>query len=410
VGIKLKAIFENEWGIFERTSNSSELKRKAVRDNVWKLLHCKTLWMGVQIFQCENHHDVVRLVPCTCKSRFCPSCGYKANLIWLDELLKRVLPCEYQHLVFSLPFELRELSKRNRRLVFNLMSRCLSDSIMQFIKDHKELNYIPGIVTILHTFGKGLKWHPHFHVLITAGGMKGNKWINNSYLNEKFLKASYKSKMLKGLRKLYKQGKLINATGIHPGQSFLKMLSDIYEKNWYTWIDNARENGIVAFQYIGRYCKRACISQKGILKYRKGSSVTWKERTKIETPDICAYTRNIDEFIDLLIQHIPDTYDHQVRYYGIYSSRNKNDLYVKAAKIFKKKLAVKRTKKTVLASWNNLLRLIHGVEPLACPVCKKEMKLTGIIFFSLSNPSDKDILLNYEIKDYALVEKKTDTG
>ena len=50
------------------------------------------------------------------------------------------------------------------------------------------------------------------------------------------------------------------------------------------------------------------------------------------------------------------------------------------------------------ASWNNLMRLLHDIEPLACPICKKEMKLTGIIFFSLSNPSDKDILLNYEMQ------------
>jgi len=194
----------------------------------------------------------------------------------------------------------------------------------------------PGIVAVLHTFGKGLKWHIHFHVLITAGGLRGNKWVNNSYLNETFIKQAYKALMLKGLRKLYKQGKLVKAAGRYPGQSFRNMLAEIYRKDWHAWFDYAKENGVVAFQYIGRYCKRACISQKGIIEYREGKLVRWKERGKIKTPDICAYRSNPHEFLDLLIQHIPDHYVHQVHYYGLYSSRNK-DLLHKAYKIFKKK-------------------------------------------------------------------------
>jgi len=406
----LVTILKNEWDSFEQTSKSAELKRNAVRSNIWKVIHCKTLWMGLQIYQCEDHKDVVRLVPCTCKSRFCPSCGYKANLIWLNELLGRVLPCNYQHLVFTLPYELRDLAKNNRRLVFNLMSQCLSKSIKLFISKHESLGYVPGIVSILHTFGKGMKWHPHFHVLITAGGLKNGKWVKNSYLNEKSLKKSFKAKMLAGFRKLHKQGKLVNAVGRHPCQTFGQMLSEIYEKNWYVWVDEARGNGIVAFQYIGRYCKRACISQKGIVEYHEGKLVAWKERSKIETPNLCAYRETPNAFIDLLIQHIPNNYDHQVRYYGLYASRNKNTLYVKACKIFKKKKIINGAKSFVSSGFNNLLRLLHGVEPMTCPICKKQLKLAAILFLTLSNPSDRDLLLNYEVKNYELVAKSSDTS
>ena len=93
--VKLKTILENEWEEFKRTSDSDELKRPAVHDNIWKVLHCKTLWLGLQVYQCEDHQEEVRLVPCTCKSRFCPSCGYKANLIWLNQLLIKALPCDH---------------------------------------------------------------------------------------------------------------------------------------------------------------------------------------------------------------------------------------------------------------------------------------------------------------------------
>jgi len=169
MNITLKEIFENEWNNFVRNSDSEELKRPAVVKNVWKMMQCKTLWLGLQVFQCEEHKKIVRLVPNTCKSRFCPSCGYKANLIWLNQLLERALPCDHQHLIFTLPYELRSLAKANRRKIFNLMSRCLWRTLKQFINKQKSLGYQPGAVAILHTFGKGLKWHVHFHVLITAG-------------------------------------------------------------------------------------------------------------------------------------------------------------------------------------------------------------------------------------------------
>ena len=77
--VKLKTIFNNEWDKVVASSKTYDLKRSSVQDNVWKLLHCKTLWMGIQIYQCKKHPQQTRLVPNTCKSRFCPSCGYKAN-------------------------------------------------------------------------------------------------------------------------------------------------------------------------------------------------------------------------------------------------------------------------------------------------------------------------------------------
>lgn len=406
MAVKLKTIIENEWEEFKRTSDSDELKRPAVHDNIRKILQCKTLWLGLQVYQCEDHGEEVRLVPCTCKSRFCPSCGYKANLIWLNQLLQKVLPCDHQHLVFSLTFELRELAKGNRRVIFNLMSRTLWATIKQFINRHKSLNYQPGAVCIFHTFGKGLKWHVHFHLMITAGGLRNGRWLENSYLNEKYLKQAWKAKMLAGLRQLYRSGQLVNAVGHHPGQGFEQMLSEIYRKDWYVWIDEVRGDGSFAFVYLGRYAKRACISQKGIIKYRPGKEVVWKERTKIPTPDHCAYRATPNDFLDLLIAHIPNRYDHQVHYFGLYSSRQKNTLYAKALKLLNRKATVKKLKEKLKFTWRKLMKWVHGFNPLACPKCGKEMKLVCILFFNPKHPPDRDLLVDYEIRNYQLVPRK----
>lgn len=407
--IKLKTILENEWEDFKENSDSVELKRKAVHNNIRKILQCQTLWLGLQVYQCEDHPDQARVVPNTCKSRFCPSCGYKANLVWLNQLLGRALPCDHQHLVFTLPSELRPLASFNRRVIFNLMSRTLWKTINQFLKKHEALNYLPGAVSILHTFGKGLKWHIHFHVLITAGGLKDGKWIKNGYLNEAYLKKAWKAKMLAGIRKLYRQGKLAKALGKHPGQSFEKLLSDIYENNWYVWIDQVKGDGKFAFIYLGRYAKRACISQKGIIEYRPGKLVRWKERSsKVPAPDICAYRATPEEFLDLLIHHIPDFYEHQVYYYGLYSSRQKNTHYTEAAKLLKKPFDFSEMLSRL--NWSKVMQMTHDFKPLACPICQKTMKLTGILFFNQRIPAEKEFILNHEIKKYQLVEKVPDTS
>ena len=406
MAVKLKTILEHEWEEFKQTSDSDELKRPAVHDNIRKILQCKTMWIGLQVYQCEDHQEEVRLVPCTCKSRFCPSCGYKANLIWLNQLLQRALPCDHQHLVFTLAFELRELAKSNRRAIFNLMSRTLWATIRQFINKHRTLAYQSGGVCILHTFGKGLKWHVHFHLMITAGGLRGSCWIENSYLDENYLKRAWKAKMLAGLRKLYRSGQLTNAVGRHPGQSFEQMLSDIYDRNWYIWIDEVRGDGTFAFTYLGRYCKRACIAQKGIVKYRPGKEIAWKERTKIPTPDHCAYRATPKNFLDLLTTHIPNRYDHQVHYFGLYSSRQKNTLYTKALKVLARKSRVKKLKEKLKLTWQKLMKWVYDFNPLACPICGKEMKRVCILFFNPRRSADRDLLLNYEIRNYQLVPRE----
>jgi len=46
------------------------------------------------------------------------------------------------------------------------------------------LNYkaIPGIVVVLHTYGKDMKFNPHLHCLVTEGGFKNNGiWVDMNH-------------------------------------------------------------------------------------------------------------------------------------------------------------------------------------------------------------------------------------
>ncbi|MCI9621692.1 MAG: IS91 family transposase, partial [Dorea sp.] len=36
-----------------------------------------------------------------------------------------------------------------------------------FFKQNKSMNFTPGFIMVLHTFGRDLKWNPHIHCLIS---------------------------------------------------------------------------------------------------------------------------------------------------------------------------------------------------------------------------------------------------
>ena len=91
--------------------------RAAVRKNFAAVLDCGTPTLGWQVYASDTEEQ-----RCygRCKSRFCPSCGYRATLFWL-ELQEAALPdIPYAGIVFTMPRELWTIFKRNRHLLHDL--------------------------------------------------------------------------------------------------------------------------------------------------------------------------------------------------------------------------------------------------------------------------------------------------
>lgn len=392
--ITLKEIFRNEWENFARNSNSSEVKRPAVRKNVWKLINCKTLIMGIQSYSCEKCGEV-RFVANTCKSRFCPSCGYKANFNWLNGLMNRLIPCTYQHLVFSLPLELRDLFKCNRRTVSTSMYQAISRTIQQY---NRRKRIVGGEFGVLHTFGSSRKFHPHFHILRSQGGIerRTGKWQDCSYIPEKYLKIAWKSKFLNLLRKAYRNGKLWFWGN---RQEFYGLLDNLFKKNWHVYVRSDPVEDCLSVSYIGRYVKRVPFSQRLIVAYKKGEYVKLKWKSQVKLSSWQAYPVPIFEFMESLIVHIPNRYDHLIYYSGLFSPAQKKDLYVKAMEHFKKEI-----RKAKPFSWQQLKKLSWQDDPLKCPKCGGEMKFVRVIRFLINETA------LYEIQNYQIVVKGLDSS
>jgi len=272
-------IFSKYWQAFKNWYNGEI--REAVIDNVEKILKCRTVQLGFHAYKCPKCKEV-KLIPHSCKSRFCSSCGKIATDRWIGERLSDILPVEYHHLVFTLPWQLRIVCLVNRKIMFEILFYAVNESIQSWTKEYG--NYIPGFYTVLHTFGSDIKFNPHFHVLITAGGL-----------------------------------------GLFIGTRLT-------------------EAGI-SIKYIGRYTKRPVIAETRILNV-SDRWVVFRFRDYAEGGKSSVKKMGLFTFIKYLIQHIPDKYFRLVRGYGLFCNCIKTKLLKKVLRLLKRKKQRRAKNKT----------------------------------------------------------------
>jgi hypothetical protein len=78
----LQAIFTIHWVAY--CTWYKGVIRPTVYENIKKILACRTPQLGYHLYQCPRCSDV-RLIPHSCKSRFCSSCGKIATDKWAEE-------------------------------------------------------------------------------------------------------------------------------------------------------------------------------------------------------------------------------------------------------------------------------------------------------------------------------------
>ncbi|MFH1347745.1 MAG: transposase [Candidatus Margulisiibacteriota bacterium] len=401
-------IFRENWQKACAESKSPQLKRAAVQKNIEKIMMCRTLWLGAKEFKCGNKKcNHVMFVPNTCKSRFCPSCGFKATLNWQGAFMRRVIPSEYQHLVFSAPTLIREIFLDNRRAIVKLLFHAASRSILEFCKRRED--YLPGIVGVFQSFGKSLNLHPHFHLIRTAGGIlleDGKTWVESSYLPEKSIKARFKAKILKGLRGLHRTGKLKGPFGKLSYKEFNKRLNRIHESHWWIWIGQADEShNLIPYFYITRYLFRAPITSRRIVDYSKGRYVKWLPQSRHGLSKTQAFVDTPTRFIERLATHMPDDYDHLIYYSGLYAPAYRQTYYKAAKKHFaEKNEGIELSEDYEPLKWEQMMEMSTGHNPLTCPKCGSRMRFARFLFFF-----QRDIA-RFELKNHQLIEKKIDSS
>ena len=132
------------------------------------------------VARCENSacgHTAIAYN--SCRNRSCPRCQGAAAREWLAEREAELLPVPYFHVVFTLPAAIAEIAYQNKAVIYNLLFKASSETLLRIAADPKHLGAKIGITSVLHTGGSAMTHHPHVHMIVPGGGISldGTGWI-----------------------------------------------------------------------------------------------------------------------------------------------------------------------------------------------------------------------------------------
>lgn len=363
ISIKYILQHNNNWPRFY--DNHKHLIRESVVENINKLLLCRTQELGFHKYQCPHCGESI-CVPHSCKSRICSSCGKLATDQWISSSLSQFPNVSYQHIVFTLPEELRDIILLNRKIFLNALFNLAAATVTSWTISNK--SYTPGITMVIHTFGRDLKFNPHIHMLLTCGGLSldRDRWVENFFIPHQALKPMWRYNVVSFIRNSAKKQQLILPAAVKFNLNAL--LDTLYSKIWYVSLGRKLPNAKFTLIYIGRYTKRPVIAESRILEY-DGESVLFSYEDQISSKTL--YVRlTVEDFIARLIRHIPDKGFRQIRYAGIFAARVRSKLIPAVNNI------LENIRKSVNIFIGNLRNYL--TQTPRCLSCGCEMILIGI--------------------------------
>ena len=285
--------------------------RPAIRRVFGKALQCRTADLGAEVYCSENQELILYH---TCKSRACPSCGYRAQVQWLRERWVALPDVLYKGVTFTMPNQLWPLFRDNP-----LVAKTLSALAAEVIKARMSAKYglRVGVIAILHTFNGKLEFNSHVHTMVTGGGLHGSSdiWVSSVYYERDTLMEAWRRAVIALLRAALRAGQL------HTKMNVAQMEELLTQQEKCSWIIKIQsfEDKWHFLQYAGRYVRRPPIAQRRITWIGERTVRFWfkdkKLRRRVE--EQCS----LEKFIDRWSQHIPAHYQHAVRSFGLFAPR-----------------------------------------------------------------------------------------
>ena len=329
-------------------------------ENINKMINCGDPSFGGALYHCV-HCNQWKFVPFRCKSRFCPTCGNMYARKRAAAMAGKLINCTHRHCVFTIPEELRDFFIEDRSRLDCLFRAVQSVVLLMFRKINKSQNFTPGFICVLHTFGRPLEWNPHIHCLISEGGFSDNGfWRRVSHFNFRFLRFAFRTALLNELETCI-------------GPAFRKVKAKIYQDHkdgFYVYAKPTLADPKTVTEYIGRYLGRPVIATSRIDSYNKKEDTVTFHYNRHEDNAYVEKTIPAIEFIQLLMQHIPEKHYKMIRYYGIYARHREID-----KKLHRIRSTEKQKCMISFTKWRNSILLSFGYDPLLCPSCNKEMQL-----------------------------------
>ena len=284
----------------------SSVQKRALRD----ISACRTPLLGGHVYQCGHCQEKIFSYH-SCRNRSCPKCAQMQTERWIEKQRGRLPACSYFLLTFTLPAQLRPLARNHPKKIYGLLMKAAADAVQKLAADPRHLGARAGILAVLHTWTRAMLFHPHVHMLVTAGGLApgGQTWVSPKHpkflVPDRALSVIFRAKFCAGLKRA---GLLSDAPAL------------VWKKNWVVHSQHAGR-GDKVLDYLGRYVFRIAISNSrlesidnGMVRFRYRDNRS-KEIRRVTLPGI--------EFIARFLQHVLPRRAVKVRHYGIFSPSSK---------------------------------------------------------------------------------------
>jgi hypothetical protein len=336
---------------------------------------CRTAELGGHIDHCR---DCGRERPSynSCHNRHCPTCPAVPQAKWIAGRLQRVLPTHYFHVVFTLPAELRGTTNANRELVYDLLFRCASETLLEFGRDPERLGGEIGVTAVLHTWARDLTYHPHAHCIVTGGALShdGATWFAAppKYLFPvDALGIVFRGKFLDGLRQLEQKRRL----RVSNPKRFASMVAALYRKDWNVHCKRPFGGPEQVIKYLGQYTHRVAISNQRLVTIdERGVTFRTKSGKKITLDGVT--------FLSRWLSHVLPRGFVKIRHFGLMSSSHATTRLEQARQLLNSQAETATPNPGVEppatmvekglsgeVKWRDLILALNGIDLGVCQYC-----------------------------------------
>jgi hypothetical protein len=293
--------------------------------------------------------------------------------------MQELLPVKYYHVVFTLPHELHSLILGHRKILFTLLFDASAQTLLTFAKDQKYLGALPGIITVLHTWGQQLNFHPHIHCIVSGGGITNNNNWKEATKNDcrflfpvKAMSIVYRAKFLQVLQQMISTDE-VTLPETEDGKRLINLL---YQKDWVVYAKAPFGGPQSVIEYLGRYTHKVAISNHRICNINDDEDTVtfvYKDYRSVGIGNADEgkqkqMTLAVPEFIRRFEQHILPERFTKIRTYGYLANRNRH----KRINEILKKMKLPLHKGLVKIPIQVRMLEQFGIDMAECPLCKNK--------------------------------------
>jgi hypothetical protein len=257
----------------------------------------------------------------SCGNRHCPNCLGPRQAQWSEKVCERLPDCPHFHVVFTVPEELHDFFEANYRLAAEALFGAATETLKLFQKNNWRME--GGFLAVLHTWGRALNWHPHLHVLVSAGGRdcSSGQWrqARDTYLFPvRSMSKVFGAILLRRIEELETNAGVRWPDGLATVEARRDWRVRLAGRNWNIFSRATLGNTRAVVRYLARYTSRIAMSNQRIKRVdeeKRTVSFEWKdykdgEKTKEMTLPGAIFLRRFS-------RHLVPRGLRRVRYFGL---------------------------------------------------------------------------------------------